>query len=68
MKEVCRDNQPETKVMQISHHKFERIDNTAEAGYFCYGLCSICEKTNVGIRNAHPTSQSYSEMSLSQIY
>jgi len=54
--------------LPINENDFERKVNTADNARLdisAKGLWNSCEKTFFDVRNTHPTSQSYSDKSLS---
>ena len=71
MREVCRDVQTEPTLLPINENDYERKVNTADNARLdvsTRGLSNSCEKTFFDIRITHPTSQSYSEKSLAEVY
>jgi len=71
MREVCRDVLIEPTLLPINENDDERKVNTADNARLdisARGLWNSCEKAFFDIRITHPTSQSYSGTSLTEVY
>jgi len=71
IREVCRDVQTEPTLLPINENVYQRKVNTADNARLdisARGLWNSCEKTFFDIRITHPTSQSYSGKSLTEVY
>jgi len=72
MREVCRDVQTEPTLLPINENDYQRkvntADNASRLDISVRGLWNSCEKTFFDIRITHPTSQSHSGKSLTEVY
>jgi len=71
MTKVFRDVQTKPTLLPINENDYERKVNTADNASLdisARGLWNSCEKTFFDIRITHPTPQSYSGKSLTEIY